>query len=88
VSEDAWFLAFMFLAFALGALANAAWNAFVRTKQVIKIDVDNSNAIRGFAEAMDIAKRYEVTLDQINVKSVICRKNIEAIPRPRAEDLH
>ena len=96
MSEASAFYTFLALAFVMGAAAEYAWNALVREKikpspqlgkpYTIKIDCDNSNAIRGFTEAMEIADRYSIMLDEINAKSIQARENIQAIRPPK--DLH
>lgn len=87
MTEDAWFFVFMFSSFLLGAFVDAIWNKVCGVKQKFKVCVDNSEAIRGFDQAIQIAKRYEEMLDTINVKSMMCRRNIELI-RPPKEGWH
>lgn len=86
MSEDAWFFIFMCISFAFGVAAQRVWNVVADAKHKMKITVDNSEAIRGFIEAMHIARRYGELLDEINVKSVECRRNMELIRAPK--ELH
>lgn len=96
MSEDTAFFVFLGLAFGLGAASQRAWVLLLRTSRkrakhvadpyVIQISCDNTEAVRGFAEATDIANKYSALLDEINVKSVECRRNMELIRPPK--DLH
>lgn len=52
----------------------------------VKISCDNTEIMKCFAEATVAANKYCAILDEINVKSVQCRSNMDAI-RP-IKDLH
>lgn len=95
MSEDSAFYVFMFLAACIGAaLQSALSKLFAKTPKYLippkqlqmKIECDNSEAVRGFREATEIANEYSALLDEINAKSIRLRETLQSIRPPK--DLH